>query len=426
MDVTQRETHEWHRVAFGSDFCHFYGSRAELEAVLLPFVTAALENHEACLWLTADPLPATAARVALAAAVADLSTREQRAQIEIADLEEWYHRTGPIDAADAWLKCKDAALASGFRGLRLCCNAVEHVPSEPPLAGSFDGQPIVALFSYSLRACSAADVLAVALRHTFTLPRFESDAECRDSVLLERRTAPDSDSRDLDERKNEFLGVLAHELRNPLASILTASQLMALRGGEEQFRKEIEIIQRQVSNASAMVDELLDMSRLVVGRLELERSSVEIADAVNHGIELAAPLVAKRAHRLHVHAPDSGLAVRGDPARLAQVVAALVSNAARFTEPGGDIRIGAERHHGFVTLTVADTGRGIEPERLLMLFEPFGQTREQRRRAGGGLGLGLPIVHKLVELHGGSVNVESTLGRGSRFVVRLPALDAAH
>ena len=431
MDVTQSGIRGWSEVPFGSDFCHFYDSREELQGTLLPYIAAGLASGEACLWLTAEPLPVAAARAALATAIADLAERERRGQIEIADLEEWYHRTGPIDATDAWIKRKDAAVEHGFAGLRLCCNVVEHVPSEQPIAGSFAGHRIVALFSYSLHACSAADVLDVASRHTFALvhaARPPADGDPAEAVHLQRRTADhlrsDGELRELDQRKNEFLGVLGHELRNPLASILTASQLMALRGGEEQFRKEIDIIQRQVSNITAMVDELLDMSRLVDGRIELDRATVEIGDAINRGVEIATPVVTKRAHRLHVHSPDAGLAVRGDAVRLSQVVAQLLTNAARFTEPGGDITVDAERRSGHVTVTVTDTGRGIEAERLPALFEPFRQTREERRRAGGGLGLGLPIVRNLVELHGGTVDVASTPGRGSRFVVRLPALEA--
>jgi signal transduction histidine kinase len=214
--------------------------------------------------------------------------------------------------------------------------------------------------------------------------------------------------------------MLGHELRNPLASILTASQLMALRGGDQQFHKELEIIQRQVSQITTMVDELLDMSRIISGRIKLDCVALEIGDAVRRGIELSAPLVAKRAHRLQVDAPH-GLTINGDVARLGQVVANLLNNAARYTEPGGDITVKAERAADRVTLTVTDTGRGIEAKRLPGIFEPFGKGRDGRHK-DSGLGLGLCIVRNLVELHDGTVVVTSTIGKGSEFVVSLPAL----
>ena len=430
MDVTESGIRGWQEVPWGSDFCHFYDSRGELLDASREFVAAGLANGEACLWLTSEPLSRDDARSALASTVADLSAHEERGQLQIVELEEWYHRTGPIDAVEGWRKCGAAATASGFAGWRLCCNLVEHVPAEMPLAGSFSGSRMVALFSYSLSACSAAQVLEAASSHSITLVRNDgagADGPATGQHLTLRAAADvasDRDLRDAERMKNEFLGVVGHELRNPLASILTASQLMALRGGDQQFRKEIEIVQRQVSNITGLLDELLDMARLVSGRIELERVRVEIGDAINRGIEIATPLVAKRAHRLHVRFPESGLAVDGDPQRLAQIVAHLLKNAARFTEPGGDITVAAARDDGAVTFSVEDTGRGIEPERLPALFEPFRQTREARRRAGGGLGLGLPLVRGLVELHGGSIDVASTPSRGSRFVVRLPSLDA--
>ncbi len=418
-------------VTWGSFSCHFYASADELIDVLLPFFAAGVKNGEACLWLTNAPLPAADARELLQTVVSDLAERERRGQIEIVDLEEWFHRTGPIDATDAWIKRAQLAVESGYPGLRLSSNVVEHVRSDPPIGTAFDGKPILGLFSYALASVSAADVLDVASRYQFVMmPRRgdavdnEGPASRADVVRLQRKS--DTELRaeqglhEADRRKNEFIGMLGHELRNPLASILTASQLMALRGGDQQFHKELEIIQRQVSQITTMVDELLDMSRIISGRIKLDCVALEIGDAVRRGIELSAPLVAKRAHRLQVDAPH-GLTINGDVARLGQVVANLLNNAARYTEPGGDITVKAERSADRVTLTVTDTGRGIEAKRLPGIFEPFGKGRDGRHK-DSGLGLGLCIVRNLVELHDGTVVVTSTVGKGSEFVVSLPAL----
>jgi signal transduction histidine kinase len=418
-------------LAWGSYSCHFYASAEDLSDVLLPFFAAGVKNREACLWLTNEPLPAAEARYRLQAVVADLDERERRGQIEIVDLEEWFHRTGPIDATDAWIKRAQLAVENGYAGLRLSSNVGEHVPSDPPIGTAFQGRPIVGLFSYALGSVSAADVLDIASRYQVVLVQYRGNgadgngaSNRGDVVRLQRRSGAELETerglREADRRKNEFLGMLGHELRNPLASILTASQLMALRGGDQQFPKELEIIQRQVSNITAMVDELLDMSRIVSGRIELACAPLEIGDAVQRGIELSAPLVAKRGHRLHVDAPQ-GLTVNGDVARLGQVVANLLNNAARYTEPGGDITVKAERSADRVSLTVADTGRGIDAKRLAGIFEPFGKGRSSGQR-DGGLGLGLCIVRSLVELHRGSVDVASTVGKGTEFVISLPAL----
>jgi signal transduction histidine kinase len=379
------------------------------------------------LWLTSDPLASGDARAALAAVVPDLADRESRGQVEIVDLEEWYHRAGPIDAVDAWVKRAELALEHGYAGLRLSCNTFEHIASDPPIGTGFEGQRVVGLFSYSLEHVSAADVLDIAGRYQFVIGRRRSDdAAGAETVRLQRRSDEDLRTeinlREADRRKNEFLGMLGHELRNPLASILTASQLMTLRGGDREFHKELEIIQRQVSHVTSMVDEVLDVSRIIAGRVQLNCERVEIADAVHRGVERATPLIAKRGHRLHLNCPAHGLTVYADPARIAQVLASLLSNAARFTEPGGDITVSAERGADQVSVSVSDTGRGIEPERLPGIFEPFGKNRETRRRGESGLGLGLCIVRNLVELHRGTVDAASTVGKGSRFVVRLPAV----
>ena len=413
-------------VARGSFFCHFYASVEELNDVLLPFFAAGVKNGEACLWLTNEPLPAAHARELLQTVISDLPDRERRGQIEIVDLEEWFHRTGPIDATDAWLKRAQLAVESGYPGLRFSSNVVEHVPSDPPIGTAFDGKPIVGLFSYALASVSAADVLDVASRYQFVLARRRENegASGTDVVRLQRRSdtelKAEQSLREADRRKNEFLGMLGHELRNPLASILTASQLMTLRGGDQQFHKELEIIQRQVTQITTMVDELLDMSRIISGRVELHCVELDIGDAVERGIERSAALVAKRAHRLHVDTPP-GLTVNGDVARLGQVVANLLNNAARYTEPGGDITVKAERSADRVCLLVTDTGRGIEAQRLPAIFEPFGKGRDARHR-DSGLGLGLCIVRSLVELHHGTVKVTSTVGKGTEFVVSLPGL----
>ncbi|MBS1816818.1 MAG: response regulator [Acidobacteria bacterium] len=220
--------------------------------------------------------------------------------------------------------------------------------------------------------------------------------------------------------KDEFLAMLGHELRNPLAPILTALQLMELRGvaGADRERR---IIERQVRHVVGLVDDLLDVSRITRGKVQLRTRPLSIADVVAKAIEMASPAIEERRHALHVDV-DPRLEVEGDPARLAQVFANLLNNAAKYTDPQGTIRVWTSRAGDSVEVHVADNGRGISPEMLPRVFELFAQERQDLERSGGGLGIGLAIVRSLVQAHGGSVHVSSGgKGRGSTFTVTLPA-----
>jgi len=219
--------------------------------------------------------------------------------------------------------------------------------------------------------------------------------------------------------KDEFLAMLGHELRNPLAPILTAVALMKMRGGPS---KEIAVVERQVKHVVRLVDDLLDISRITRGKIELKLERLDIADVTTRAVEMAMPLIEQRAHHLDVDVPG-GLMVRGDAVRLAQVIANLLNNAAKYMEKGGHIGVRAARSGGAIEVRVRDQGIGIAPEMLPRVFEMFTQETQAIDRAQGGLGLGLAIVKSLVVLHGGEVSVQSEgAGSGSEFCVRLPAL----
>ena len=224
--------------------------------------------------------------------------------------------------------------------------------------------------------------------------------------------------------KDEFLAMLGHELRNPLAPILTALQLMRLRG-ETASERERTVIERQVAHLTRLVDDLLDVSRIARGKVELERERVELADVCARAIEVASPLLEKREHRLEVQVPSTGLAVDGDVARLTQVISNLLTNAGKYTPPRGHILITGAVDGGDAVLTVHDDGIGMTAEVLPRVFELFVQGSQQSiDRAHGGLGLGLTIVKSLVERHGGHVIARSAgMNRGSELEVRLPLAD---
>ncbi len=219
--------------------------------------------------------------------------------------------------------------------------------------------------------------------------------------------------------KDEFLAMLGHELRNPLAPIVTALQLMRLRNlpGAERERT---IIERQVKHVVSLVDDLLDVSRITRGQVQLRREPVDIADIIAKAIEMTGPAIEERRHVLNVNVPR-GLVVHGDAARLAQIMANLLTNAAKYTDPGGSITVTGRSADGDLEVAVADTGRGIAAETLPRVFDLFSQERQEIDRSEGGLGLGLAIVKSLVQAHGGSVRARSDgKGRGAQFVVRLP------
>ena len=224
-----------------------------------------------------------------------------------------------------------------------------------------------------------------------------------------------------DRRKDEFLALLSHELRNPLAPILTAAQIMQLRG-DVATPYEREVIVRQAQHLVRLVDDLLDVSRLARGKVTLTRRPMELAAVVAKAVEAAAPLLEQRRHRLSLSVPAQGLSVDADEVRLTQVIGHLLTNAALYTDPDGRIDVIAVREGDEVILRVRDNGAGIAPGLLPRLFEMFVQDARGSDRTQGGLGLGLSLVRTLTALHGGTVSAHSAgLGQGSEFTLRLPA-----
>lgn len=225
--------------------------------------------------------------------------------------------------------------------------------------------------------------------------------------------------------KDEFLAMLGHELRNPLAPILTALQLLELRG-DDRSAKEHRVIERQVKHMMHLVDDLLDIARITRGKVELRRTILDVRDVLARALETSSPLLEERQHRVNVALGDAPLVVFGDEPRLLQVFGNLLTNAAKYTEPGGMIDVVAQREGDELVVSVRDTGIGVEPALLPRIFELFVQGEQSVERARGGLGLGLSLVHSLVALHGGRVTAESLgVGKGSTFSVRLPAAPAS-
>ena len=227
-------------------------------------------------------------------------------------------------------------------------------------------------------------------------------------------------------RKNEFLATLAHELRNPLAPLSNTLEILKRAGPDVQAPPQaLDTMSRQLEQLVRLVDDLLDLSRITHNRLELRRSDVELGAVIHQAVEASRPLAEAMKHEVRVVIPSEPIHVDGDPVRLTQVFGNLLNNSAKYTSPGGKIEIKAERKGDEAVVTVKDNGAGIPPEKLDSIFEMFTQVEGSLERSQGGLGIGLTLVRRLVQMHGGWIQARSEgEGKGSEFVVRLPVMEA--
>jgi two-component system CheB/CheR fusion protein len=225
-----------------------------------------------------------------------------------------------------------------------------------------------------------------------------------------------------DRRKDEFLAMLAHELRNPLAAISSAVQVTTLTAADQEIGDSMEVINRQVKHLARLIDDLFDVSRITRGKIQLRKERLDVGTAVRGAIESARPLIEARQHNLAISVPARTLPAEADPVRLEQILTNLLTNAAKYTESGGQIGLSAEQEGDAIVIKVRDTGMGIPPDQLARIFDLFAQGDRSLARSEGGLGIGLTLARSLAELHGGSLTATSAgFGKGSEFVVRLPA-----
>ena len=236
------------------------------------------------------------------------------------------------------------------------------------------------------------------------------------------RQRAEASLREADRRKDEFLATLAHELRNPLAPIRQAALIaQAPEATASQKRWSHEVISRQVQNMSLLLDDLLDVSRVTRGTLELRLQATDLAAVVEAAVETARPIIAAKGHQLEIEVPGESVVLEADPLRLAQVLSNLLTNAAKYTDPGGGICLRASSEAEQVTISISDNGVGLAPEALSNIFGMFSQVQASRARSEGGLGIGLALAKGLVTLHGGVIEAHSDgVGKGSEFIVRLP------
>jgi signal transduction histidine kinase len=429
-------------VPFGTHFCQFYRTREDLIETLVPYFLEGLRNEELCLWVTSENLRVEEARELLREALPDFDDYETRGQIGIYDFRDWYLKSGgtPSQALQAWVEHERLAIENGYRGLRLAGDTAwlersgwdEFVAYEEAVNGTFRNFRIVGLCTYHLESCTAEDVIDVCRNHQFALTRRAGDWELIESSSL--KLAKAELERRVEERtaelegalrsRDEFLAMLAHELRNPLAPIRNAAQVIRLIGpADGHMTWARDVIDRQVHQLSRLVDDLLDVSRVTRGRIELQKEEIELAMVVAHAVETSRPFIDQRRHALSVTLPKSTVVLHADLARLSQVISNLLNNACKYMEEGGRICLTAEQEDSVVRIRVKDQGIGMPREMLPRIFELFTQLNRSLDRSEGGLGIGLALVRRLVELHGGTVQAYSDgPGHGSELVMTLPVL----
>jgi signal transduction histidine kinase len=275
---------------------------------------------------------------------------------------------------------------------------------------------------YLEKAGLTPTLLERSIRYALQQHRHEAELEQRVLERTEALARANAALREEDRRKNDFIAMLAHELRNPLAPIRNALEIMRLTGNDpsavEQSRAMLE---RQVEQMVRLIDDLLDVSRITTGKLRVQREPVSLGAVVEAAVEISRPAIDKARLVLHVRLPDRPVRLRADRVRLAQVLSNLLNNAAKYTPEGGTVTLTAEHVGAQVVVTVRDTGVGIPPDVLPRVFDLFTQVDRTLNRSQGGLGIGLALVRRLVELHDGTVSARSDgPGRGAEFTIRLP------
>jgi two-component system, sensor histidine kinase len=312
--------------------------------------------------------------------------------------------------------------------------ALQRAITGPILAVTDVAQQVIERRDFSLRVAKTTHdevgVLVDAFNAMLAEVGRRSEALEESNAILSRETAERREAEEAlriaNRRKDEFLAILAHELRNPLAPLRNALEILKRGGGESTIARDArEMMERQLRQMVRLVDDLLDVSRITTGKLALRTRIVELQDVIRSAIDTAKPLLEQRRHTLSVVLPAEPLQVDADPTRLSQVFSNLLNNAANYTEAGGRIEVRADASDTDIAVSIRDNGIGIAPDMLGAVFRMFAQADASLERAQGGLGVGLTLARHLIELHHGSIEAKSKgLGHGSEFIVRLARTQA--
>jgi len=359
-------------------------------------------------------------------------TREvlQRASLVCTVCHEVFEVAHGIDAGSGVLVMTDAALALPSVHIILTSLSQQPAWSDLPVVLLCHTDPKTPVVAGILRAFTNVTVLDRPTSARTLVSTVQAalrgrlrQYQMRDQLLALR--VAEETLRNADRRKDEFLAMLAHELRNPLAPIRNAGELLArMLPDNSQVQTVAAIVKRQSSHLSRMVDDLLDVSRITQGRINLQREPISLASVISQALESVEPLMRENRHKVFVAGGYGPAYVIGDHARLVQCVANILTNASKYTDPGGEIRVEMHSDSSQAVITITDNGVGIPAELLPQIFDLFVQSNRSLDRSQGGLGIGLSVVRRLVEMHGGRVSAASDgPGRGARFEITLPLID---
>lgn len=435
-------------IPWGTHFCQFYRTKDDLAETLVPYFEAGLRANESCLWVTSERLEADIAEDLMVTALPDFKQYLSSGQMQILSIKDWYtpgQKFSADNTLQGWVDKEAESKAKGFSGLRLTGDTFwversgwnDFMEYENKVNHAFRRYNLVALCTYCMDKCSAEDVIDVCCHHQFALARRQGNWELLESSSLKiakqnlhqlnmdlesRVTARTADLNNALQARDEFLAMLGHELRNPLAPIRNATEIIrALTPPDSPISTSAAILDRQVGHMTRLVDDLLDVGRITQGQINLDRKVIAISEVIEQAVELSRPLIDQRGHSLSVSLPSRHVKVNADASRLAQVFGNLLHNAAKYTPDGGNVSIGASLAGEFVTITVRDTGSGIPEAMLDSIFDLFTQLPRSLARSDGGLGVGLTLVKRITEMHQGEVKASSDgIGLGAAFSVRLP------
>jgi signal transduction histidine kinase/CheY-like chemotaxis protein len=434
-------------IYWGTHFCQFYRTKEDLAETLVPYFEAGLKANESCLWVTSERLEADIAEDLMVSAMPDFKRYLSSGQMQILSIKDWYTPGQSFSADDVlqgWIDKEAESKAKGLSGLRLTGDTFwversgwnDFMEYENKVNQAFRKYNLVALCTYCMDKCSAEDVIDVCCHHQFALTRRQGTWELLESSSLkiakenlhrlnvELESRVDARTAELNnalQARDEFLAMLGHELRNPLAPIRNATEIIrALTPPDSPISPSTAILDRQVGHMTRLVDDLLDVARITKGQINLKTSVVSLADVIEQAIELSRPLIDQRGHSFSVSLPSRHVKVSGDASRLAQVFGNLLHNAAKYTPESGNVSIATSLEEGFATITVRDNGPGIPDEMLGSIFDLFTQLPRSLARSEGGLGIGLTLVKRITEMHGGTVTASSSTETGTTFTVRLP------
>lgn len=431
---------------WGTHFCQFYRTKQDLLDTLIPYFVHGLRNNEFCMCVAATTLSVDEICEHMSQAMPDFHRFRDQQQIELWSYQDWYLGRSLDDVLANWMEKYQQAIDRGFNGMRLSGDTKwldrsgwnDFVSYENRVNESFGKFRLLGLCTYSLDKCAGDVVLDVVRTHQFALSRRRGAWEILEgsalkSVREDLRRVQETRQRVVErtstlqtaiEERDRFLAMLGHELRNPLAAIRTAAELLKdSKLPDAELPKLRAMIVRQSDHLGRIVDDLLDVARITSGRLRLDKQTINFADLVLTVVNDFQSVARRSNVNLEVTCEQNPVPVEGNATRLMQVVSNLIDNAVKFSNPGGavSIRVGSSSQMREATLEVSDEGTGIDSDLLGRLFDPFAQADRSLDRSRGGLGLGLAVVRGLVELHGGTVSASSAgEGQGATFVVRLP------